>query len=113
MRTTKYNNKKTFVDGIEFSSKKEAQRYKILIVLLKTGNIRDLKLQPEFVLQESFFDSSGKKHRSIIYRADFEYLDADGKRVIEDVKGFRTDTYKIKKKLFLKQMPPNAYFLEL
>jgi hypothetical protein len=33
------------------------------------------------------------------YRADFSYVDADGVRHVEDVKGVRTSTYRLKAKM--------------
>lgn len=102
MSRTKYNAVKTEVDGIVFDSKKEAERYKELSFLQKTGEIKRLILQPKFVLQEGF-SVDGKRYREISYVADFMYVDKDGTRVVEDTKGFRTDVYAIKKKLFLKK----------
>lgn len=100
----KYNAKKIVVDEIKFDSKKEAKRYLELKMLEKAGKIKDLKLQPVFLLQEGFY-YRGKAIRQITYRADFEYVDEKGNKVIEDVKGFKTDVYKLKKKLFLKKYP--------
>lgn len=102
MSRTKYNAVKTEVDGIVFDSKKEATRYKELVLLQKAGEIKRLILQPKFVLQEGF-SVDGKRYREISYVADFMYTDKDGTKVIEDTKGFRTDVYAIKKKLFLKK----------
>lgn len=102
MRYSKFNAVKTEVDGIIFDSKKEATRYKELVLLQKAGEIKRLILQPKFVLQEGF-SVGGKRYREISYVADFMYIDKDGSRVVEDTKGFRTDVYAIKKKLFLKK----------
>ena len=98
----KYNAKKIVIDGIEFDSKKEAERYLELKMLEKAGKIKDLKLQPAFLLQEGFY-YRGKAIRQITYRADFEYVDEKGNKVVEDVKGVETPVYKLKKKLFLKK----------
>jgi len=98
----KYNTKSIEIDGFKFASKKEAKRYLELKTLEKAGKIKNLKLQPVFLLQEGFY-YQGKAIRQITYRADFEYVNEKGERVVEDVKGFRTDVYKIKKKLFLKK----------
>ena len=102
-KTHKYNAKKVKVDGIEFDSKKEAKRYFELKILEVAGVISNLILQPKFLLQESF-ERDGKKYRAIFYIADFEYIE-DGKRIVEDVKGVKTDIYKLKKKMFLKKYP--------
>lgn len=98
---TKYRAKKTVIDGIKFDSKKEAKRYIALRELEKKGNIEKLMLQPRFLLQEGF-RKNGKAYRKIEYVADFMY-EQDGKLIIEDVKGIKTDVYKLKQKLFEKR----------
>lgn len=100
-KRSKYRNTRVLVDGIRFDSKKEAKRYQELLLLLKNQSIRDLKLQPKFLLQEGF-TYNGKRERAIYYIADFQYIDvASNRLVVEDVKGWRTDVYKLKRKLFL------------
>lgn len=97
---TKYQNKKTFLDGITFDSKKEAARYLELKILERAGKIKRLELQPEFILQPAF-TKGGKRYRKIIYKSDFSYFDVEkGVYIVEDVKGFKTDVYNLKKKLF-------------
>lgn len=96
----KYHNRKTIVDGITFDSKLEARRYSELKMLERGGVISGLELQPRFLLQESFTDGKGKKHRKIEYVGDFMYKE-NGACVVEDTKGRETDVYKIKKKLLL------------
>ena len=51
---SKYRAKKETVDGHTFDSKKEAARYKALLIEQKAGLIEDLILQPRFTLQDSF-----------------------------------------------------------
>jgi hypothetical protein len=98
---SKYHSRKTTVDGITFDSIREANRYQELRLLERAGEIKDLELQPRFTLQEAF-EIAGRHVRKIEYVADFAYV-KDGRPVIEDVKGMKTDVYKIKKKLFEKQ----------
>lgn len=92
----KYNAIKTEVDGVIFHSKKEANRYDELMLCKKAKNLEDrvveLELQPNFPCVVN-----GKK--VCLYIADFRIEYGDGRTVIEDVKGFRTGIYKIKKKL--------------
>lgn len=95
----KYLSKKTTIDGITFDSKKEAGRYVELRKLQEQHIISNLELQPVFLLQEGF-KKDKKKYRPITYIADFKYIE-NGKVIVEDVKGFKTPEYKIKKKLFL------------
>lgn len=90
-------------NNITFASKAEMKRYKELLLLLKAGQIFDIELQPEFVLQEKF-EHNGTKYCGIKYRGDFGYFE-NNKRVIEDVKGHITKEYTIKKKLLLKKYP--------
>lgn len=102
---SKYHSKKTVVDGIEFMSKKEAERYCELKLLEKAGKIKDLRLQYQFELQP-YFKKNGKTYRAITYIADFTYFDNKRmKNVVEDVKGYRTKEYRLKKKLFEYKFP--------
>jgi hypothetical protein len=102
-RLNKYFSRKTTIDGIVFDSKKEGRRYSELKLLERAGEISDLILQPEFILQEGF-TKNGKRHRAIVYIADFQYM-KNGQTVIEDTKGVKTEVYRIKKKLFEKRYP--------
>jgi hypothetical protein len=95
----KYNARKTTRDGIKFDSQKEADRYQELKLAEYAGQIKDLKLQPEYQLLPAFTDNQGRRHRAIVYRADFEYVE-DGQVVTEDVKGMMTKDFKLKSKLF-------------
>lgn len=97
----KYKNKKVIVDDYIFDSIQESKRYKELKILLKSGKIHNLELQPHFLLQESF-KKNGKTYRKIEYVADFMYIE-NGKTIVEDVKGLQTDVFKIKHKLFEKK----------
>ena len=95
----KYGNRKTTVNGIEFDSKREANRYVELTYLLRAGLIKDLQTQVPYVLMDGF-RKDGRAVRAITYIADFIYTDEHGKTVVEDAKGHRTKEYLIKKKLF-------------
>lgn len=99
---SKYNSRKTIIDGITFDSKKEARRYEELKKMEQEGLIQGLELQVPFELVPSFtimIDGKKKKRRSMKYIADFVYYE-NGNKVVEDVKGRKTDVYKLKKKLF-------------
>ncbi|MDU7804113.1 MAG: DUF1064 domain-containing protein [Serratia marcescens] len=112
-RRNKYNAKKTVVDGIEFDSIREADRYCELKLLEKAKEIRNLELQPRFLLQDKFKDKMGTTHRKIEYVADFMYIDKDDKKIVEDVKGMMTGVYKLKKKLFLNLYDSEYDFREI
>ena len=97
----KYGNKKVETNGIIFDSVKEYRRYNELKLLEKAGVIKDLELQKKFLLQPSYTNTEGKHIREISYIADFYYFDNEKKcYVVEDTKGYLTDVYKLKKKLF-------------
>lgn len=105
---SKYKSKKAVVNGISFDSKKEAARYRELMLMLSAGEIKNLKLQPEFTIQEAFKTPQGDAIRAVKYRADFSYLrmvkegvDTRWEPVVEDVKGYRTKDYEIKRKLMM------------
>ena len=96
VRKSKYRSIKTTVDGITFDSKKEAKRYQELKLLQRANKIKNLRLQVSYVL----IDKS-RYGRQIKYIADFVYYDKELKQeVVQDTKGFRTDVYRLKKRLF-------------
>jgi hypothetical protein len=93
-------------DGITFASKAEMNRYKELKMLEMAGKIRELQCQPSFVIQEVFIHKTFGKIQKISYKADFSYFDVElGHTVVEDVKGYKTEIYRLKKKLFLAKYP--------
>lgn len=92
----KYGARKlTAPDGQKFDSVKEFHRWGCLRLLERAGRITDLKRQVSFELIPK---QDGE--RACSYVADFVYYE-DGKMVVEDCKGFKTDVYRIKKKLML------------
>ena len=96
----KYHNKKVEYDSYTFDSIKEKNYYIKLKLLEKAGKIKELELQKEYELQPSF-KLNNKTSRKITYRSDFTYKTTeDDKLHVVDVKGFRTDVYRLKKKLF-------------
>lgn len=100
---SKYYNRKVQYKGLVFDSVKERNYYMYLESLLQAGDITDLELQVKFELQPRFKAVNGHIIRPITYIADFVYKDKDGNTVIVDVKGFKTEAYKLKKKLMLYQ----------
>jgi len=82
-------------------SRKEKNRCNELTLLERNGNIKWLKQQPVFTLQTKF-KYRGKTIRAITYRADFSYFDPESKKfTVEDVKGVRTELYKVKRKILI------------
>lgn len=93
----KYHNKKVYADGQVFDSKREYNRYCELLLLQRAGQISRLQRQVAYELIPSQKTPQGTM-RAVTYYADFVYQE-NGKTVVEDVKGVRTDVYKLKKKL--------------
>src|SRR5262249_782010 len=92
---TKYHNRKTEHQGIQFDSQKEAKRYQELLLLQRAGLIQNIELQPRY-------DLVVNGHKCGFYRGDFRYEEvATGRPILEDVKSpvTRTAVYMLKKKL--------------
>lgn len=106
-KTSKYNNTRTKIDGILFDSAKEADYYSQLKVLYQAGALQSFCRQPEIILQEGFAET-----RPIIYKPDFLVVTSEGHAFYVDVKGLKTDVYKMKKKMLLKKFP-NIDFREV
>jgi len=111
-RGNKYGNTK--ING--YDSKAEARRGRELEALEAAGEICGLRRQVKFSLIPAQYEYNGvylrgplkgepKRgkliERECAYYADFVYTDKDGETIVEDVKGFETDSFKIKKKLML------------
>lgn len=97
--SSKYKNNKITYRGETFDSKKEFEYYLILKDREKRGEITDLKRQVPIEIQPAFVDRQGNKIREITYKADFYYYDIKGRDHVVDVKGYKTEVYKLKKKL--------------
>lgn len=112
---SKYKNTKVkrMVNGetVTFDSKKEAERYDQLKILLKAGRIVSLRLQPKYLLLDTLRIKGHRTMPKRYYIADFEYIQ-DGKVIVEDVKGMRTPLYTLKKHLFLSIYGSDVTFLE-
>ena len=101
----KYGNRKVTVDGYVFDSALEAKRHRQLVLLERAGEIKDLRLQVPFELQEAF-RKNGQYYRSIRYVADFVYYDNRLKQtIVEDTKGMKTEVFKMKQKMFELKYP--------
>lgn len=101
-RRAKYAAIRTTIDGVVFDSKREAHRYGHLRYLEKAGDIARLELQPVFPLFVAPFARLDLAEIVGVgkYVADFRYLDQrTGEVIVEDVKGVRTATYKLKKRI--------------
>lgn len=112
LKKNKYNAKKVLLDGILFASQHEADRYNDLKLMLRAGEISDLKTQVKYVLipAKREPDKTGPRggikkgkviEREVAYFADFVYKTKDGAEIVEDAKGYREKSYKLKRKLML------------
>jgi hypothetical protein len=115
----KYHNRKVTIDGITFDSIREGNRYRELKLLRKASKISHLQRQVKFELIPAQYELATERYtkgpkkgqykrgklleRECAYIADFVYIDADGKIVVEDTKGMRTKDYIIKRKLMLER----------
>ena len=104
------------ITGEVFDSEKEYQQWRILKILERAGKISNLQRQVKFELIPSQREESTEVYRSgpqkglpkpaaviekpCTYIADFVYYE-NGKMIVEDTKGVKTEAYKIKKKLLL------------
>ena len=96
----KYHSRKITRDGITFDSVKEYRRWRELSLLERAGAIQNLQRQVKFELIPSQRMGGKVVERPCAYVADFVYIE-NGKKVVEDTKGFRTTDYIIKRKLML------------
>ena len=105
----KYGNKPTYVNGLKFDSKKEANRWRELQLLERAGKICELERQVAFALAPSVkYEGAKRATPALRYVADFCYFEESNARggqkpryVVEDVKGILTPAYKIKRHLML------------
>lgn len=105
MARSKYGNRRVAEDGYVFDSVAERDHYIGLRLLQLAGDIQQLQVHPKYVLLEGFkHQATGKRIRAITYTADFSYVEA-GQPVTVDVKGTRTEAYRIKSKLFMAKFP--------
>lgn len=103
MKSNKYHAQRTFVGGMKFDSKKEAERYFDLSLMQKAGVISGLQRQVKYLLIPTQRDRKGKVlFRPRYYVADFVYR-RNGQLVVEDVKGVRTEVYKLKRALMFEK----------
>lgn len=94
VKTPKYHNSRVKVDGFLFDSQLEADYYGELKIQLRAGVIWGFCRQPRFILTPD-----------MEYVADFIVFNLDGTAEIIDTKGFKTDLYIAKKKVFKEKYP--------
>lgn len=108
---------RTYSDGTVFASLIEMNRWDYLLKAQLGGLIKDLRRQVEFQLQEEFVHRQWGEIKSLLYIADFTYINIalhrgfSNRLCVEDSKGgYLTDVYKIKRKLFLHRYGDILFF---
>jgi hypothetical protein len=101
---SKYHSRKVTIDNIVFDSQKEANYYLELKLRKRANDIVDFELQPVYILQDAYYRDA-KKVQPITYKADFKIVHKNFDVEIVDVKGMKTEVYRIKKKLLLAKYP--------
>ena len=94
----KYGARKVVIDGITFASTKEGGRYMELKMMERARIISKLELQPVYLLIPK---ATGQ--RECKYKADFRYI-RDGVEIVEDVKGFKSQVFRLKQKLMKERL---------
>ena len=106
-KKNKYNAKKVRVDGILFDSQDEANYYCLLKLEVRSGNIAGFCRQARFVVTEG-----DDKVKGTEYVTDFVIFNNDGTYKIVDVKGVKTDVFKLKIKSLYEKYPKIKINLE-
>lgn len=122
---SKKKQNKQKMDGYEFDSYPELERYVTLKMLQETKAIRDLEVHPKFILAKGQKNKFKQRVSQWAYTADFSYYDIlEGYKVVEDVKSLRVDkkgkkhgtsqlrSYKLARNEFMRQNP-DIYFKEI
>lgn len=90
---SKYGNDRVQSAGMSFQSNGERDCYQLLMLLERAGNIKFVKPQDHVYLTEA----------RIAYVADFKVLDLEhgGQETWVEFKGFETDVWRIKRRLWM------------
>ena len=88
-RRHKYNAQKTKVNGHTFDSKAESEYFGLLKLKIRAGEIKYIDVHPVVSLPGG-----------IRWKLDFFIYYPDGKIEAIDIKGFETQVFKMKQKLF-------------
>lgn len=87
---SKYGSKRVEHHGMSFASKFEAAVYDLLYLEMKAGLWTELAAQVQVKLSAA----------QIIYKPDFKTVAPDGSEVFHEAKGFETDVWRVKRKLW-------------
>lgn len=108
---SKYGALKAEVNGLVFDSIMEAKFYVYLLHLKKDKEIKDFKCQVKYELQPKYRSKhTGKIVRPIYYIPDFVITQNNDDIVAVDVKGQKTEVFKLKQKLFEYKYPEIDFY---
>jgi len=93
-KPSKYHAVMEECQGIKFQSKREAKYYRELQARVSTGEVKYFLMQVPFLLIGG-----------VRYRCDFMEVWTDGSIHYIDVKGFKTETYRIKRRMVEASFP--------
>lgn len=96
----KYRNRRTVIGDQRYRSQREAARHQELLLLQRAGHVCDIRREVAFVLAPRVRFTGQRQTPPLRYVADFTYTE-NGRQVVEDAKGVRTQVYKIKRHLML------------
>lgn len=99
-KKSKYGSRKVTIDGVTYDSLKEYHRFCNLKLMQRAGIITGLQRQVKYELIPTQRINGKVIERPVNYYADFVYK-MDRQLVVEDVKGYKTPEYVIKRKLML------------
>lgn len=103
-KPNKYGAQRVHVDGIWFDSKREANRWLQLKLMVRAGEISDLKRQVTVKLEGRDGPLLTRTGRRMRYIADFTYTDLKtGLTIYEDAKGKPTPEYNVKRAVAMAQ----------
>lgn len=109
----KYGNKKLDTPDGKFDSKYEYEEWCRLKLLERGHIISDLQRQVKLDLIPTI-RTKKETLQKIIYKADFYYINEEGRKVIYESKGYKTKEYMIKKRLLIREyvIKNNFIFIE-
>jgi len=101
----KYNHKEITADGIKFKSMLEWEVY----LFLKDKSVSPLRYEKERfkIVGETteYFPNGGRRKSSGCYYTPDFIFNYRGQKIIIEVKGYATDIYRLRKKIFIDKYP--------
>jgi hypothetical protein len=103
---TKYRAKRTEYNGLIYASKFEAGVAQELDLRMAAGEF--VKIEPQFRIPLYIYLANGERAAFRTYVCDFRCEKPDGSYLLVEAKGFKTETYNVKRKILeLVWLPDN------